>query len=60
MGSSYTLGDIRDKIETDLDLKEETMISETELNANINEAIIYYQNVKGVLQVIRDKVYSTE
>ena len=39
MGSSYTLGDIRDKIETDLDLKEETMISETELNANINEAI---------------------
>ena len=29
-------------------------------NTNINEAIAYYQNVKGVLQVNRDKVYSTE
>ncbi len=29
-------------------------------NTNINEAITYYQNVKGVLQVNRDKVYSTE
>lgn len=29
-------------------------------NTNINDAIIYYQNVKGVLHVNRDKVYSTQ
>lgn len=39
MGSTYTLADIRNKIEVDLDLQEETMIDDSELNANINEAI---------------------
>lgn len=39
MAGTFTLSDIRGKIETDLDLLEETFISSSELNAYINEAI---------------------
>lgn len=39
MAGTFTLADIRGKIEVDLDLSEETFISSSELNAYINEAI---------------------
>lgn len=54
---SRTLKDIRDQVIDDLDLNEETFVSETDLNRWINDAI---EDAEGEIHVLYEDYYLTE